>query len=130
MRGGPSLHEHHVEDVSHVNRIARAGQEPIDEQLPLVRRRVVEKGSRFNRRRQIAGQIESDSTQKIGVACQRSNRADLTRIDQLIDARSQRLCSGDDSQSARRSNERKQNEATSRQAGCHGGVLGGLGDFK
>ena len=130
MSGGPSLHEHHVKHVGHVYRKTRAGQEAIDEQLPLVRSRIVEKGSRFNGRWQIASQIECDATEEVGVARQRSDRADLTRFDQLVDARSQRFGGKDGNRSAGHDSKRDQDEPASGQAGCHGGFLGGLGGFK
>src|SRR5262249_47692042 len=72
LNGGVRLRQHQAApDVGEVVEVGVAGQQRLDQALPLVRRLVRKEGPRFGNRGNTSGKVEVDAAQESGVVRQR-----------------------------------------------------------
>jgi len=93
MLVGAAFHEQNVEDVLHVPRIFRAGQQPVNDLLALVGSAVRQEFPRLGCRRNGACQVQGDAAQELGIrrdGCGIRVEVGLAARNGLVDALVQR----------------------------------------
>ena len=91
---GPPLDQHHVPSDRHLAGILRAGQQAVDQPGPLVAGRIRQELAGLASSRDIAGQIEINAADEIGIARLRRDRPNSGRINKRIDSFVQRRLVG------------------------------------